>query len=309
MKTKLAWLILLLLPTILLPVFIGQTKAANSFYAWGAMQDITQPPWEYNYQIQICQYVTSWMPTSWTRIDNYEGGTYPSNVYSALSNNRNNHINGHTLWVGDFAPQFDYDGSQHWSFYSGYYHHTEFTWDSSIYYYVGFNPIYEKTEFIWTCSCGGLYFNQQYPTTPHYATSHDSPYIWYGWYDGTTNKAVGMPYAWSGIQYMQTDGYINYYNNDPTAYIGWENASPALVSYAPNTQTTNYWFLYWYYYYATGKYDGAYHSCRASLDWASQKIWSTSFGGSPYWYGWFNPSWGTWTRLRAMGNQNQLVLW
>ena len=158
------------------------------------------------------------------------------------------------------------------------------------------------SEFIWTCSCGGLYFNQTYPITPHYATSHDSQLIWYGWFDGTTLRAVGMPYAWTNTQSMQTDGYTNYNNNDHGFYIGWENASPLLIATAHNGQTTNYWFLYWYFYYALGKWDGYYHNSHQSLDFASGMIYGEDFGDSPYWYGWLNQTYGTWTRMRAMGN-------
>jgi hypothetical protein len=295
----------ILLSTMLLLTFSGQTQADEIFNAWGALQYGTSPWDEYVYESNICSYAASVMPGSVSATSYYYSGTNPDNVYYAIQNSQANQDLTTTLWVGDFCPQTP-DGVLHWSFYSGYGYTGQYSWDSWIYYYSHTNNV-QRSQFIWTCSCGGVYFDQYYPPTPSYPTTSTNTKTQYGWYDSAHGVAVGMPYAWSGTLQMGLDGYNNPNTGTSHSYIGWECTSPLLNDTAPTTNEPNYNFLYRYYYYATGQYDSTIHSVKDSLDWASFWTFNCNFGNSPYAYGWLNDQ-GTWTKMRVFGNSLETVI-
>jgi hypothetical protein len=272
----------------------------------GALQYGSSPWDEYYYELSICDFVVSVMPGNIIATDYYYFGTNPDNVYYAIQDSQANQDPTSTLWVGDFCPQEPYDPPQlHWSFYSGYGYTGQYSWDSWIYYYSHTNNV-QRSQFIWTCSCGGVYFDTSYPPTPSFPTTSYNPKTRYGWYDSSRGIAIGMPYAWTGTLSMNIDGY-NSPDYGSHAYVGWECTSPGLIVAAPGTNQPNYNFLYWYYYFATGYYDSELHNVKDSLDFASNEIFDCDFGDSPYAYGWQNPQ-GTWTKMRVLGNSLNSVI-
>ncbi len=309
MKRLSATIAIILFATLLISALGKPANSDQVFNAWGALQNGSSPWEEYVYESSICDFVVSVMPGNVIATSFYYFGTNPDNVYYAIQDSQANQDQTDTLWVGDFAPQTPYAPPQlHWSFFSGYGYSGQYSWDSWIYYYSHTNNV-QRSQFIWTCSCGGLYFDTSPTPIPSFPTTSTNPKTEYGWYDSSRGIAIGMPYAWTGTLTMNKNGYSS--STGSHTYIGWECTSPFLTLTAPGsgTQQPNYNFLYWYYYYATGQQDSQLHNVHDSLDFASQKIWgqNTYFDQTSYYNGWPNEQ-DTWTRMRVFGNSNNLVV-
>ena len=296
-------------------IFTEQAKATNSSYAWGALEFYQSPYWEYYDETSLCADVTSMMPGSWNAINNYESNTNSANLFNAISYTESNDIRTATLWVGDFCPLPYPPNSEnyhiHWTFYSGgtARNQGDHSWDSMIYYYTGPNNS-QWFQFIWTCSCGGIYFywDENWPYWP--LTSYPSGYYntntEYGfidpWYGG---GLIGMPYAWTGNPYMSLDGYNSGYGQN--CYIGWENTSPYILDQCHDSSTSynNFYFVFFFYQYAMGQIDSNFHNIHDSLDYAASQIYGqyTTFDECPYSTGWEITT-GLWSRLNVLGNAN-----
>lgn len=300
-KRKPILLLTILSLSFLLPILCVKTaNATDALYCWGALQDQNSPAYEYIYQWYICYYVNQWAPSGWLHSSYYESSTYSNFVGNKLAYLQSNNIHTAHLWVGDFWFDYYY-GKFHWLFCSGgNYRGQDYTWDSQIYYLTAPNSK-QWFDFIWTCSCGGVYFKDTYSGTL-YGTGPPNTNAFYGWYDTPHNVAVGMPYAWSAKNTMSRNGYL-YPDSGNCVYIGWENSSPYLMDLIPNSSYHNYDFLYQFYYYKLGKVDGIQHSVHDSLDYASRYVFGASqnYQGCSYDNGWLNAQ-GTWSRLRVFGN-------
>jgi hypothetical protein len=320
-KMKLLPLIaVLLLSTILPSTFIYQASAESAFIAWGALKDSTTPWIEYQTESNICQYAFCCaLIVTPNCVNCYEEYTDNATLYAALEYTQEYPLYTSTLWVGDYYYD-DTDSEIHWGFYSGA-HATPS--DHSVDYEIynrqndyGYYGNVQLSQLIWTCSCGGVYFDTATPPASAFPQSSDNTMTKYGWVDTAHDKIIGMPFAWTGCNDLEIDGYINS-GSGSHVFIGWEGPSLYLMNSAPGLvyYPTNAYFLYQFYGYATGLNDNTIHTVKDALDLAA--FWTyygdpQNFGTSLYHNGFSNPQeepQGDWySRLRVIGNAETYLI-
>jgi hypothetical protein len=182
-------------------------------------------------------------------------------------------------------------------------------WDNSDVYlgstFYGTQTSKNFFSFIWTCSNGGRYWSNfdggqtpalgitapdtnypEYQVPPY--TPNNPNYV-YGYYDDNNmTGAVGMPYAWTARDDMNTNGYTS--SSGSYTYIGWETKSPFMKDIPPDEWTStnlNYiYFPYYFYRYALGlDSSGIHRTITDSLDYAAWKTFGYINYPAPYNFG------------------------
>jgi hypothetical protein len=293
-------MLLLLLIALMTSNILTQTmtvKADNVATQWGFLTTGYDPD-EKTWQTQLCDAVTDFYPGSYYAQDAYWTLSTDTNLYNTLQWCQENSTWSTTFWVGDFYPYYvtnQYGSTLHHFFY-GYNGNDVSDYEAKP------NANYLQASkqyfcFIWTCVCGGCYWDPGY-------VPGDSLYG-YTDFDNYT-LTVGMPYAFTGTNGMSLDGY-----GDSDAgnycYIGWENTSWEVQTVANSTDPENDalgWFIYFFY---SHMLEQNRPSVYQSLNFASDVMWGCSYGSSTLDYGYedtTSPGGPYWCRLRVYGNSD-----
>jgi hypothetical protein len=172
-------------------------------------------------------------------------------------------------------------------------------------------------NFIWTCSNGGLWWNDNsgnfdnisgifYPLptpSPVPTNTNDE----YGFLYNNIS-ATGMPYAWTGRIDMDIDGYNN--DEGDYCYIGFESNSPFMGDPLPGTAVLSADFPYYFYEYLLGwVYPYLHRTVHDSLNYASDCTYDCDFDDTDLYNGYWRPTTtpvtGWWfCHMRVFGNGN-----
>jgi hypothetical protein len=270
---------------------------------------------EYSLESSTCSYISNMFPGYYSSYYNYGDDTRSYEVYEALDWIQENEWYSTNLWVGDYFPSNEIgyvweEGTLtpegptgHYNFYGADGYHIN---DNALYTYVNNDgDSIQYFNFIWTCTCGGSYWDDNLNYVNPYGGTQYGYYDTSSWWDNYNNTGVvGMPYAWTGRTDLSLNGVYN--PSGEYCYIGWLNLSHGLCDSSGNQYYPNYaFFLYWFYYFLTGHYMGTHYSVYQSLDYASLTIWGENFTNSPiYYYGewrdWMGQSW--FCKLEVLGN-------
>lgn len=272
---------------------IGMTKAqyTNGSIQWGNMQHPTGL--EFSDESAACYIIgvwttrDGWYTNNFYNNPNNNNPPYSTWAYNQLTYLQQNYLPTDNFWVGDYCNAWN-GYAQHWTFYgTPNTNPQDLVWDSTVNWAIDPAESQQYFDFIWTCSNGGCYWDQylNYNYNPPLPTSPNNPYVVYGFRDWA-GYCVGMPLAWTNINYMSIDGY---YGPDvtPYCYIGFQGTSVGLSATASGSTHPYYDFVYFFYYYFTGQLDGIHHSVIDSLNYASQNIWpGYNFGNTILHNGW-----------------------
>jgi hypothetical protein len=282
-------LLTLFLTTPLDVVSLVKGDPTNAQIEWGALQDASQPPGEWDAECNAAWYINYMFPPSgcsWFVEDLYDFDTwnyppytvkYSSNVYSTLQWLQSDSIATSNLWIGDFFAQQSPYGNHawHWTEYGLPRNPQDSVWDTMIWYCTSYTPnppSKQYFDFIYTCSCGGTYWKPDgtenlNPDLPGSGNDYTEYYHW-----DDCGYEVGMPYAWTGVGDL-SQGYYNYDPYCPYCFIGFQGFSVSLIDTLPPCQNTMYDFLYYFYLLLTGAYDSNHYTVSEALDFASSQVW------------------------------------
>jgi hypothetical protein len=277
----------------------------NASMQWGYLESGKQPCTELTDEANICCQIDVWTQyQNWYTYNlydpPYDGYTpYSTIVYdNLLYTLQDNCLATDNFWVGDYCPSYP-DGAWHWTCYGYPDNPQDLVFDSMIYYIVG-DGSYQYFDFIWTCSNGGCYFTPggQIDWNPSLNPDEDPPN--YGYFD-SNGLCIGMPLAWTGLSNMRHEAYANPDTNCPYCYISFQGGSPYLKDTLNNSNDIMYYFVYYFYQYLTGAYNGGHHTVGQSLDYASQQLWGETYGACTLNTGWVNSD-NYNCRMRVYGN-------
>jgi hypothetical protein len=173
----------------------------------------------------------------------------------------------------------------------------------------------ESVDFMWTCICGGLYWNSSYGTdyipgilTGINATLYSKPTspavntnVYYGYYNTAYETNIGMPFCWTGVGDLSTDGYDNS-DQSGYCYIGFEGPSVQLQSQLDgwSQDASNFTINY---YWAAINYGDDVRYC---LDSAAYFMFGTNtFDQCPLYNGWWwtaGTDWWWFSTMRVLGD-------
>jgi hypothetical protein len=248
----------------------NQAKAdTNVAVQWGYMTIANTT--EKNLQDALCDILNDMYPETYYHQDAYWDQTTGTNLYGSLDWCQEYADWGTNFWVGDFYPSFitsQYGSTLHHYFYG-------YNSDDILDYGVMQHANYQVSSnqyfnFIWTCACGGCYWDPGY-------VPGDSLYG-YNDFDNFTGT-VGMPFGFTGTDGMSIDGY-NQPDNGPYCYIGWQNTSWNIGTYANSTNPYYTNFAFFIYFVYESLLNGVNPSIADSLDYASDLMWQCDYGDS-----------------------------
>jgi hypothetical protein len=333
-------ILLLSLTPLTLPIRIESAKAVTLAMQWGHLSPYMENDEdEKDLEEYVCDQIY-WMfyydnvdhhpyhHGSWEPVNAWWTYTTESDVETCMDwqNDPENDVSFVTnWWVGDaYADAESPDPFGHFWFYGHNGDHIEDTAVNDFATSGGIISSKQRFDFIWTCSNGGLYWDDSSGTTwnvtgitvpdqsetkPDYNATN--PFEEYGFfYNG---DAVGMPLAWTNTSNLNINGYYSYIGD--YCYIGFECSSPFMKNDLEGTQVQAYNFALYFYYYLLGYDDDVYpifehESIRDRLDYASEQTFGCSFTQSPFYTGYWvyvdvgNEEYNGWwfCRMRVLGD-------
>jgi hypothetical protein len=299
-------------------------KANGIAMEYGYVQNTTNPPYdedEYNDEWSVCDTINNnyWLfDANWVySFDVYCNLTTAYWVAYALDEQSTGEYADYVVnwWVGDFHPSSVFYPEPYGHMWCFGYDFQDIS-DNEVFTHAtnyGTQSSYESFTFMWTCSNGGCYWNDQQSwdevpgiTLPLIPEAEPTPTFTpvntnnhYGYLFGIYGE-VGMPFAWTGRTDLSLDGYgdSDYTNY---CYIGFQGPSPGMKCELPGLSGIcgKDFALAFFYESATSR-----SNVHDALDVASDACYGTNFGGTPLYDGWWHKANGYWwyTTMRVYGD-------